>query len=261
MVVLKSVKAFQKYRAFLKKNASKKTASKKNVGFVPTMGALHEGHLQLVRKSRSQCAHTIVSIFVNPTQFNNPEDFAKYPQTLKEDLKLLKEAGVSAVFLPNQKMMYPDGFRFQVTEKTESKVLCGAHRPGHFEGVLTVVLKLLNLTQPDKAFFGEKDFQQLKLIRDMAQAFFLKCKIVPVKTVREKSGLAMSSRNRRLNEQAQERALLISKLLKNKKLSVSQIQKQLTQAGMQVDYVEDQWKRRFVAAHLEGVRLIDNMPL
>ena len=256
MVVLKSVKAFQKYRASLKINPRKKT-----VGFVPTMGALHEGHLQLVRKSRSQCAHTIVSIFVNPTQFNHPHDFAKYPQTLKEDLKRLKEAGVSAVFLPNQTMMYPDDFRFQVTENTDSKVLCGAHRPGHFEGVLTVVLKLLNLTQPDKAFFGEKDYQQLKLIRDMAQAFFLKCKIVPVKTVREKSGLAMSSRNRRLNEHAQERALLISKLLKNKKLSPGEIQKQLIQAGMQVDYVEDQWKRRFVAAHLEGVRLIDNMPL
>jgi pantoate--beta-alanine ligase len=157
--------------------------------------------------------------------------------------------------------MYPDAFRFQVTEKTDSKVLCGAYRPGHFEGVLTVVLKLLNIVQPDKAFFGEKDYQQLKLIRDMAQAFFLNCKIVPVKTVREKSGLAMSSRNRRLNVQAQEQALIISKLLKNKKLSPAEIQKQLIQAGMQVDYVEDQWKRRFVAAHLEGVRLIDNMPL
>ena len=139
--------------------------------------------------------------------------------------------------------------------------MCGAHRPGHFEGVLTVVLKLLNLAQPDKAFFGEKDFQQLKLIRDMAQAFFLKCKIIPVKTVREKSGLAMSSRNRRLSEQAQERALLISKLLKNKSLSPADIQKQLIQAGMQVDYVEDQWKRRFVAAHVDGVRLIDNVAL
>jgi pantoate--beta-alanine ligase len=256
MVVLKSVKSFQKFRDSLAINPRQKT-----VGFVPTMGALHEGHLQLVRKSRSQCAHTIVSIFVNPTQFNNPDDFAKYPQTLKEDLKFLKNAGVSAVFLPNQKMMYPDDFRFQVTEKTDSKVLCGAHRPGHFEGVLTVVLKLLNIVQPDKAFFGEKDYQQLKLIRDMAQAFFLNCKIVPVKTVREKSGLAMSSRNRRLNVQAQEQALIISKLLKNKKLSPAEIQKQLIQAGMQVDYVEDQWKRRFVAAHLEGVRLIDNMPL
>jgi len=252
MKILKDISSIKKWR---KKNP------KKTIGFVPTMGALHSGHLELVKKARKACDLVVVSIFVNPTQFNNPKDLENYPRTLKTDLALLKKAKVAAVFLPNEKALYPDGYNYKVVEDDVSQVLCGAHRPGHFNGVLTVVLKLLNIVQPKKAFFGEKDFQQLKLIEGMVQNFFLDCKIVPVSTQREKSGLALSSRNRRLSPEALEKAQIIPALLRNKKASPETIKKILLEEGFKVDYVEDHWKRRFVAAFVEGVRLIDNMRL
>ncbi len=250
---MKILKSISSVRAWRKQNF------KKTVGFVPTMGALHSGHIELVKKAQKACDFVVVSIFVNPTQFNNPEDLKKYPRTLKEDLALLKKAKVSAVFLPSEKTLYPDGYNYKVVEENVSKVLCGAHRPGHFNGVLTVVLKLLNIVQPNKAFFGEKDYQQLKLIEGMAQNFFLDCKIIPVSTQREKSGLALSSRNRRLSPEALEKAQIIPTLLKNKKASPETIKQILLEEGFKVDYVEDHWKRRFIAAFIEGVRLIDNM--
>lgn len=248
---MKVFKSISSYKAWRKKQ--------KDLAFVPTMGALHEGHIELVKKAQKKCKTVVVSIFVNPTQFNNPEDLKKYPRTLKEDLALLKKAKVAAVFLPTEKMLYPDNYLYKVSEEKMSNLLCGAHRPGHFTGVLTVVMKLLNIVRPAYAFFGEKDYQQLKLIEGMASAFFMDCKIVPVATVREKSGLALSSRNRRLSSEALEKATLISKLLKKPNENVEQIKKILLEEGFKVDYVEDHWKRRFVAASIDGVRLIDNM--
>ena len=130
------------------------------VGFIPTMGALHRGHLSLIAKAKQECDGIITSIFVNPTQFNDPKDLAKYPRPLERDLTMARQVGVDVVFLPTAKEMYVDEYRFQIRENQLSKMLCGAHRPGHFEGVLTVVMKLLMTTTPDRAYFGEKDYQQ-----------------------------------------------------------------------------------------------------
>lgn len=230
------------------------------IGFVPTMGALHEGHLELVRMAKQTCSSVVVSIFVNPTQFNDPQDLQRYPRPLDKDLHLLSAEGVDAVFLPTADEMYADGYRFSLSENQDSKVLCGPKRPGHFEGVLTVVLKLINAVQPTHAFFGEKDFQQLKLISEMAAAFFIPTVIVPCPTVREPDGLAMSSRNLLLNERERELAPLLYRILKTS-ITCQEARTDLEKSGFVVDYVEEHWGRRFAAAFLGKVRLIDNVAL
>ncbi len=230
-----------------------------SLGFVPTMGALHAGHLKLVNESQSENDHTLVSIYVNPTQFNDPQDFEKYPQTLEADRQLLNKTGDIFLLLPQYSEIYADSQRFKVVEEEKSKVLCGAHRPGHFDGVLTVVMKLLHLAQAHRAYFGEKDFQQLVLIREMAESFFLATEVRGVPTVREASGLAMSSRNERLSPQGRREAALLFELL-SKRAPLAQLKKDLERAGFKVDYFEERWGRRFVAAFKDGVRLIDNIP-
>lgn len=230
------------------------------VGFVPTMGALHEGHLELVRIAKQTCSSVVVSIFVNPTQFNDPQDLQRYPRPLDKDLQLLSAEGVDAVFLPTAEEMYADGYRFSLSENQDSKVLCGPKRPGHFEGVLTVVLKLINAVQPTHAFFGEKDFQQLKLINEMVAAFFIPTVIVPCPTVREYDGLAMSSRNLLLNQKEREIAPLFFRILKTSS-TCQEARTDLEKSGFVVDYVEEHWGRRFAAAFLGKVRLIDNVAL
>lgn len=230
------------------------------LGLVPTMGALHAGHLALVRQSLERCDRTLVSIFVNPTQFDDPDDLAKYPQQLERDLAALDDAGADAVFLPQAADIYADNYRFRLSESRDSRLLCGAHRPGHFDGVLTVVLKLFNIASPSCAFFGEKDFQQLTLIRDMTAALHLPVEIVAVPTVRAPDGLAMSSRNARLSPSARALApLLHQRLLAEPDCAA--VRRALEQAGFEVDYVEEHWGRRLAAARLEGVRLIDNVEL
>ncbi len=231
------------------------------IGFVPTMGALHEGHRSLVERARAESDVVIASIFVNPTQFNVASDLDKYPRTLESDLLSLEDAGVDYVFLPRPEEMYADNYRFEVREKEQSQFLCGAHRAGHFEGVLTVVLKLFNLVKPDRAYFGEKDYQQLKLITDMASALFLDVEVVPCPTVRETDGLAMSSRNLRLSAQQRERAPLFYRALKSKGADPAGVKSELETAGFKVDYVEERWGRRFGAAFLGEVRLIDNVEI
>lgn len=239
-----------------------------SVGFVPTMGALHRGHLSLLEKARAENDIAVLSIFVNPTQFDNPEDLKKYPLRLENDLKLAKDAGCHHVLLPTPEEMYADGYKYRMSEADFSKKLCGAHRPGHFDGVLTVVLKLFGLVQPQRAYFGQKDFQQLELIRSMASAFFLKLEVIGLPTVRETDGLAMSSRNLRLNPAERERAplfprTLLSSLQQNQ--TAAQAAQALTRLGFTVDYVEDHELgppvelRRFGAVHLGAVRLIDNV--
>jgi pantoate--beta-alanine ligase len=230
------------------------------LGFVPTMGALHEGHLSLVRRSRSENDRTLVSIFVNPTQFDDPTDLEKYPRTLEGDLEMLRGEGADFVFLPSPADLYRDDYRFRVTETARSKVLEGAHRPGHFDGVLTVVLKLLQIASAERAYFGEKDWQQLTLVRGMADAFFLSTEIVGCPTVRERDGLALSSRNRLLGPAERRKAPEFHRILSSAP-TADAASRSLRAAGFAVDYVEDQATRRLSAVRLGGVRLIDNVPL
>ncbi len=183
------------------------------IGLVPTMGALHEGHLSLVRAAKTQCNCAVVSIFVNPTQFGPTEDFSKYPRTLDADVKLLAGCGADFVFAPSAEEMYPTGFGTSVEVGRVSEPLEGVCRPGHFRGVATVVLKLLNIVQPDAAYFGQKDYQQAAVLRRMAADLNLASEIRVCPIVRESDGLAMSSRNRYLSVGARQRALVLWKSL------------------------------------------------
>ncbi len=230
------------------------------VGFVPTMGALHAGHLSLVEASKKQNAVTVVSIFINPEQFNDKADFAAYPTDNQKDLEQLENVGVEVVILPDSSQIYTDDYRFIVTENDHSKRLCGAHRAGHFDAVLTVVMRLLNLVRPDNAYFGEKDYQQLQLIRDMVSAFFMPVKIVSCATVREADGLAMSSRNQGLDSNNRAKAATLYATLKQSR-TATEARQELTKNGFDVDYVEDIANRRLAAAKLGNTRLIDNVEI
>ena len=191
----------------------------KTIGFIPTMGALHEGHLKLVRESKAKNNITIVSIFVNPTQFSPTEDLAKYPRPIQQDKKLLEQEKVDYLFYPSVKTMYPDGFQTNVMTTKLSNIFEGKSRPGHFTGVATVVLKLFNLIQPTHAYFGQKDFQQCTVIKQMIKDLNLPIVFNIVPTVRNKDGLALSSRNIFLNPQERGQALnLYQFLLLAKKL-------------------------------------------
>jgi pantoate--beta-alanine ligase len=180
------------------------------VGFVPTMGFLHAGHRALIDESVARCDITVVSIFVNPTQFGPNEDLDRYPRALEQDHELCRTAGVNMIFMPDAGEIYPPGFQTTVEPGAVADPLCGAVRPGHFRGVATVVAKLFNIVQPDVAFFGQKDFQQCAVIRQMVRDLNLPVEIVTVPTVREPDGLAMSSRNSYLNANDRERARCLS---------------------------------------------------
>lgn len=189
----------------------------KQIGFVPTMGALHEGHLKLIKRAKDENNICVVSIFVNPTQFNNSEDLEKYPRTLQKDLDLLEPLGVDYVFTPTVEDIYPEPdtriFDFGLLDK----VMEGRHRPGHFNGVAQVVSKLFDIVQPNKAYFGEKDFQQLAIIKSLAEKLNYPIEIIPVEIIRESSGLAMSSRNQRLSEEQKKVVPIIYEILQEAK--------------------------------------------
>ncbi len=189
----------------------------KKICFVPTMGYLHEGHLSLMRKGRELGDILVVSIFVNPIQFGPKEDYAVYPRDLERDLRLMEEIPVDVVFYPDVSEMYPEGFQTFVEVEKLSKPLCGKSRPGHFRGVTTVVTKLLNIVKPHVAIFGEKDYQQLKVIERMVKDLNIDVEIVGMPIVREKDGLAMSSRNTYLSEEERKRATSIYRALKKAK--------------------------------------------
>lgn len=275
-------------RKLLLEMLDKLRAEGKKVGFVPTMGALHEGHIFLVKQARAQNDIVVASIFVNPTQFNNKNDLLHYPRTLDADRKLLEEAGCDFLFVPEVHEMYPDG----VEEKGAKidlggldEVMEGAHRPGHFAGVIQVVKKLFDAIGPCKAYFGEKDFQQLAVIRRMVKEWKMPQEIIPCPIVREKDGLAMSSRNMRLTPEERKIAPAISKaLFKAKEAwkdhSVAEIKEIVTavinsQPLLKLEYFEiadintlqpakEDQKRNVVACiavHLGAVRLIDNIVL
>lgn len=228
------------------------------LGLVPTMGSLHAGHLSLVQRSQRENAATVVSDFVNPTQFDRADDLDRYPRQPDHDLALLRDAAVEAVFLPSYEDIYPDGYRYRVSESELSRRLCGAHRPGHFDGMLTVVLKLLNIVRPTRVYFGEKDYQQLTLVRGMAQAFFMDLEVVACPTVREPDGLAMSSRNQNLDAAQRQLASSLYQVLRDS-TDADVAQLRLQQLGFAVDYVEDFDGRRLAAVRLGGTRLIDNV--
>ncbi|EHR01104.1 pantoate--beta-alanine ligase [Bradyrhizobium sp. WSM471] len=257
----------------------------RRVGFVPTMGYLHEGHLALVEASRAQSDATVVSIFVNPTQFGPNEDLSTYPRDFLRDERLCRDGGVSIVFAPDPREVYPGGFETFVEPGELSKPLCGAFRPGHFRGVATVVCKLLNMVQPDAVFLGQKDFQQCAVVRRMATDLNFPVEIITVPTVREPDGLAMSSRNRYLNDEQRQRALCISRALfaadakfrageREVDVLVAIARRHLDQVDP-LHYVElvdaDTLKPAAsplshpaalcVAAHVGGTRLIDNVVL
>jgi pantoate--beta-alanine ligase len=248
--VIRSVTEWQAVRSRLQPDAA--------LGFVPTMGALHEGHASLINRSLKENHQTVVSLFVNPTQFNNPDDFRRYPRTEAEDLGMLEKLKADFVFIPDYPSLYPDDYSYKITEHNLSLVMEGTGRPGHFNGVLTVVMKLLNLVRPERAYFGEKDYQQFLLIKKMAAAFFMDVEIISCPTVRHTDGLAMSSRNVLLSKSDRERAPLFARLLKSGK-TTEQIKAELNQSGFTVDYITDFEGRRYGAVYLGGIRLIDNV--
>lgn len=229
-----------------------------SVGFVPTMGNLHVGHLSLCTASQRQNDRTVVSIYTNRTQFNNPEDFHHYPRTLEADLTLLEKNGIDYCFVPTEQDVYPDDYRYRIDETTQSMLMEGKHRPGHFMGVLTVVMKLLQLTKPHRSYFGEKDFQQLNLIREMVRAFFMDVEVLGLPTIREPSGLPYSSRNARLNPDERTLADQFAKIFHQKHLDCAQISQELKSLGIAIDYIEEHSHRRFAAVKIGDIRLIDN---
>ncbi len=251
MQVWKSMKEWLVYRQSLQGQT---------IGLVPTMGALHRGHAALVERCRKENDLVVVTIFVNPSQFNDPKDLSRYPRTLEQDLAILEQLGTDHVLVPSAEEMYPEGYRFRLKEDGISNIMEGLHRPGFFEGVMTVVLKLLNLARADKAYFGEKDYQQLQVITDMVSEFFIPTEIIPCKTEREESGLALSSRNALLSDAGRNKAAAIHRVLMESP-DIAAARLTLEELGFQVDYIEEHWGRRFAAVFLEGIRLIDNISL
>jgi pantoate--beta-alanine ligase len=259
-------------------------SARKIIGFVPTMGNLHQGHLNLVREARKLCDVVVVSIFVNPIQFGPNEDFDNYPRTLEQDQQLLAEVGCDIVFAPSVEQMY--GNKPRLTNISVSDItndLCGLQRPGHFDGVAVVVTKLFNMVQPNYAFFGEKDYQQLAVIRQFVQDLNIPLEVIGVPIARAEDGLALSSRNGYLTEQERQTAPVIYRSLKAAEQQLYEgvvldavltgIRQTLTDAGFVVDYIEartpelqkiDEFNQDlvlFIAAKLGKTRLIDNLQL
>lgn len=279
MRVIKSIKEMQNLA-----NEAKKAG--KRISFVPTMGALHKGHLELISEGRKRGDLLVVSIFVNPTQFGPNEDFNRYPRDIEGDLKKAREMGVDVVFTPTIEEMYPEGFQTYVEVSKLQNHLCGIFRHGHFRGVATVVLKLFNIVKPDVAIFGEKDYQQLKIIQRMVKDLNLEIEIVGFPIVREEDGLACSSRNSYLSHEDKECASTIYRALQEMKIEFERGQlsaREITEKGKrilkragieEIDYIEVcdpetlESKQKAtrgdivaVAARIKGVRLIDNIKL
>lgn len=277
-MILRNIEDLEKHLQLARKDRRK-------IGFVPTMGALHQGHIKLVQKAKKECDLIIVSIFVNPTQFNNPKDLELYPRKEKADLALLKENSCDFVFIPSVEEIYPKDYQnIEIELGSLEDVMEGKHRLGHFSGVVNVVSRLFSLIQPDIAYFGRKDFQQVAVIKEMNRQLHFPIKIISIDIKRETSGLAMSSRNLRLSEQDKEKAVLIYKTLnmgrewvktyspivtRNKmedyfkrgvlKLEYLEIVHPETLHGLSQNWVPG--ATACIAAYCGEVRLIDNMEL
>ena len=253
------------------------------IGVVPTMGALHQGHLSLARAAREKCDRVIVTIFVNPKQFNDPDDLKNYPRTEQEDARKLESIGVDLIYVPEPDQIYPQGFATTVSVSGLTDMLCGESRPGHFDGVATVVSKLFLQTSADYAFFGEKDYQQLQIVRRMAADLNIEIEVVGCPTIREEDGLAMSSRNLLLSDRARVYAPILAEVMDDLRDGLraggkmsnlrEEAEARIMAAGFnKIDYLElrdgvdlglletsTNDARLFAAAWLAGVRLIDNI--
>lgn len=276
-------------RSLLELNAWRAQIGEQTLGFVPTMGALHRGHISLVEQSLSMADHTLVSIYVNPTQFNNAEDLEKYPSTLDQDLNLLSATGEAVVYLPTQSDLYPNGLHSRNFDfGALGTFMEGTGRPGHFEGMATVVTRFFEIIRPDRAFFGEKDYQQLAIIKQVVADENWPVEIIPCATLREEDGLAMSSRNLRLSAEQRGEAKEIYRILSQwikgadfTSLEPQAVQKELVQQINKNDHLEVEYlefsasntlipverfdlnvpTRVFAAVLCGKVRLIDNLPL
>ena len=263
-----------------KKKLKKFILSEKNLGFVPTMGAIHIGHLSLIRKSISQCSKTIVSIFVNKPQFTKKNDFIKYPRILKKDISLLKKAGVDYLYRPKFNQIYPNGINKTIKIDSFEKKLCGKFRPRHFKSVADVIDRFVKLIHPKKMYFGKKDMQQLKIVEDFIKKNHSRTKVIGCKTIREKNGIACSSRNFLLSFDEKVTASKIYKLIKKKKhnlikknIYLRNFKKKIFEAGAtKIDYVtildinkiikphkDKKVYKIFIAYYLRKTRLIDNV--
>ena len=253
----------------------------KNLGFIPTMGSIHKGHEYLIKKSKKECKNTIVSIYINPKQFNNLNDYKKYPKDTKRDLKILKKLKVDLVFIPKTEDIYKQKRKKKITLFKKDKILCAKFRKGHFEGVLDVMNKLTKIINPQKIFMGEKDFQQLYLVKKLLEKKY-KTKVIPCKTIRDKNNVALSSRNFLLNKSNLKVAANIYKKLTNIKKNInkkknisgflkSQKKELRNNYKIKIDYLElrdennlknsstKKNSRLFIAYYLNKVRLIDNL--
>ncbi|ART99411.1 pantoate--beta-alanine ligase [Yoonia vestfoldensis] len=260
-------------------------ASGESVGVVPTMGALHQGHLSLVRAAKAQCDRAIVTIFINPKQFNTPADYENYPRTEQEDARKLISLKADVVYVPDGAQMYPVGFATTVSVEVITQGLCGAHRPGHFDGVATIVAKLFSQTQADRAYFGEKDYQQLQVVTQLARDLDLPIQVVACPTIREEDGLAMSSRNLLLSDRARAWAPELNRAMEEMAeglaaggdlvvLKTEAIKRIERARFTEVEYLDlrsadklelmdspERPARLLAAAWLAGVRLIDNIAI
>ncbi|MBP9181593.1 MAG: pantoate--beta-alanine ligase [Fuscovulum sp.] len=260
-------------------------AAGQSVGVVPTMGALHDGHLSLARRARAECDRVITTIFVNPRQFNNPEDLKKYPRTLEADSALLATVPVDAIFAPPVEEVYPEGFITNVTMAGVAQPLEGHMRPGHFDGVATVVTKLFGMTLADRGYFGQKDWQQLQVVLRLVRDLNIPVEVVGCETIREADGLAMSSRNVRLTPEGRARAPVLYAAITAAasdiraghadRMAIREAAESMRAAGFdRVEYIElrdaetlmpsddpTRPRRMLAAAWLDGVRLIDNIPV
>jgi len=229
------------------KNKLKKLIqNENNLGFVPTMGAIHKGHISLIKKSIDQCNKTIISIFINKPQFNEKKDFQKYPRVLKKDISTLKRLRIDYLYLPKSQQIYPNGPNKNIKINSFGKKLCGKYRPGHFKAVVDVVERLVRIINPKKIYFGEKDMQQLKLIECHLQNKYKNVKVVACKTIREKKGIAISSRNLLLTKREINIASIVYKILKNlkfkiinKKINLNNIKEIIIKTGVKkIEYIE-----------------------
>tara|TARA_B100000029_G_scaffold452016_1_gene476962 strand:+ start:215 stop:1024 length:810 start_codon:yes stop_codon:yes gene_type:complete len=264
---------------FNKKKLIKEIQNTENLGFVPTMGAIHKGHLSLIKKSKKLSRKTIVSIFINKPQFNNKNDFKKYPRSIKKDINLLKKNKIDYLYLPSTKEIYPQGKNKKIKISKWKKILCGKNRRGHFEAVVDVVDRFIKIIKPKKIYLGEKDFQQFAIIREFIIKNNIKTKPIICPTIREKNGIAFSSRNSRLNKKERIVAANVYKIVKknrNKILKnnfyIKKIKKILLSVGVKkIDYLEvfdtkkildKKIKKKkfkiFLAYYIKKVRLIDN---
>ncbi len=286
---MQTVKTLDMLRTALARLRGDNGSTPARIALVPTMGALHEGHLTLVRQARVRADHVVASIFVNPKQFGPNEDLAAYPRQLAADAAMLEAEGCALLWAPTPEVMYPAGFASTVSVAGVSEGLCGAARPGHFDGVATVVLKLFSCVQPKVAVFGKKDYQQLMIVRNMCRQFALPTEVVPHETVRDVDGLALSSRNRYLTEPERKEAPRLYRLLNEVKARIRggehdavrvehDAQRELAAAGWKVDYVSVRRQRDLkapaqaqveageplvvlAAAKLGATRLIDNLEI